>query len=303
MNTYFYRHLSEIVDPARILFDEPMSRHTTFRVGGPARYFVVPKSAEEVSQIVEYCNLIDKNYYVVGNGSNLLVSDRGYDGVVIQMDHNLDHIFIDGTRIIAGAGARLARIAGDAMNASLSGAEFSAGIPGTVGGAVVMNAGAYGGEMSQIVTSVKVVDRTGCIMTLSLEELEFGYRTSIFKKKSLVCLEVELMLQKGEKEDIKQRISEMRDKRISRQPLEFPSAGSTFKRPADNFAGKLIMDAGLSGLCIGGAKVSEKHCGFIINTGNAIAADIWDLIFEVQEKVRDRFGVKLEPEICFLGEF
>ena len=303
MNTYFYGYLSEIVDPARILFDEPMSRHTTFRVGGPARYFVIPDSLEEVSQIVRYCSLIDKNFYVLGNGSNLLVSDRGYEGVIIQMDHNLDNICIDGNKIIAGAGARLARIAGDAMNAGLTGAEFSAGIPGTIGGAVVMNAGAYGGEMSQIVTRVKVVDRTGCVMTLSLEELEFGYRTSIFKKKPLVCLEVEMLLQKGDQAEIKHRMSEMRDKRISRQPLEYPSAGSTFKRPADNFAGKLIMDAGLSGLCIGGAKVSEKHCGFIINTGNAVAADIWDLIFEVQEKVQERFGVKLEPEVCFLGEF
>ena len=303
MNTFFYGHLSEIVDPSRILLDEPMSKHTTFRVGGPARYFVIPDSVEEVSQIVKYCNLIDKSFYILGNGSNLLVSDRGYDGVVIQVDRNLDNVCIEETKITAGAGARLAKIAGDAMNAGLCGVEFASGIPGTIGGAVVMNAGAYSGEMSQIVTHVKVVDHEGNIMTLSIEELEFGYRTSVFKKKPLVCLEVVIMLQKGDPAEIKFKMNEMRDKRIARQPLEFPSAGSTFKRPVDRFAGKLIMDAGLSGFCIGGAKVSEKHCGFIINTGNASAADIWDLICEVQEKVLDRFEVKLEPEVCFLGEF
>lgn len=303
MNSLFYEHLKEIIPEDRILFDEPMKKHTTFRVGGPAKYFVRPKTAEEVSAMLHYFQLIDREYYILGNGSNLLVSDKGYDGVIVEIGQEMDEIRVVGEQLICKGGAPLSKAASCAMKAALTGLEFASGIPGSIGGAVVMNAGAYGGEMKQIVEQATVVAADGSIMVLSNEELEMGYRTSIFKKKPLVCVETVLSLKKGKEEEIRSRMDELREQRIKKQPLEYPSAGSTFKRPEGYFAGKLIMDAGLSGLCIGGAKVSEKHCGFIINTGNASAADIKDLIDEVVEIVEKRFHVRLEPEVCMLGDF
>lgn len=280
-----------------------MSSHTTFRVGGPAACLVKPETEEEVSKLVQYLNLIERDYYILGNGSNLLVSDKGYDGVIIQIYQNMSKIRENGDELICQGGALLSAIASKACKLGLSGMEFASGIPGTVGGAVVMNAGAYGGAMEQIVKSVKVAAKNGTVMTLSAEEMEFGYRMSVCKKEPLVCVEVTLKLNPQNPQEIKAKMDELRQKRVAKQPLEYPSAGSTFKRPEGYFAGKLIMDAGLSGYCIGGAKVSEKHCGFIINTGNATAADVKDLIDEVQEKVKERFGVTLEPEVCMLGEF
>lgn len=303
MNSLFYGHLKEIIPEERILLEEPMSRHTSFRVGGPAKYFVRPRSAQEISAMLHYFQLIDKEYYVLGNGSNLLVSDKGYRGVILEIGEEMDGISIDGEEITCGGGALLARAASFALEAGLTGMEFASGIPGSVGGAIVMNAGAYGGEMKQIVKTATVVLADGTVVTLSNEELEMGYRTSVFKKKPLVCVEAVFSLSRGNAEEIRARMEELREQRRKKQPLEYPSAGSTFKRPEGYFAGKLIMDAGLSGLSIGGAKVSEKHCGFIINTGNASAADIKDLIDEVIELVAERFQVRLEPEICMLGDF
>lgn len=303
MNSLFYEHLKEIIPEERILLEEPMSRHTSFRVGGPARYFVRPKSAKEVSSMLHYFQLIDKEYYVLGNGSNLLVSDKGYQGVILEIGEEMNDIHVDGESVICGGGALLSKASSCALNAGLTGMEFASGIPGSVGGAIVMNAGAYGGEMKQIVKTASVVLADGTTAVLSNEELEMGYRTSIFKKQPLVCVEAVLSLSNGNKDEIRARMDELREQRRKKQPLEYPSAGSTFKRPEGYYAGKLIMDAGLSGLSIGGAKVSEKHCGFIINTGNASAADIKDLIDEVIELVERRFQVRLEPEICMLGDF
>ena len=303
MNEYFYNYLKEMIPSERIRLDETMSRHTTFRVGGPADYFIVPESIEELSKLVKYLNLVEREYFILGNGSNLLVGDHGYRGVVIWIADNFAEIKVEGNKIIAGAGAMLSKVASTALEAGLTGFEFASGIPGSVGGAMVMNAGAYGGEMKDIVKRVEVVTTDGDVFEMSNAEMNFGYRTSVCRKAKLAVTKVEFELEAGDKEAIKARMDELKAQRLAKQPLEFPSAGSTFKRPEGHFAGKLIMDAGLSGYTIGGAKVSEKHCGFIVNSGNASAIDIHDLIFEVQEKVKNRFNVKLEPEVCIIGEF
>lgn len=303
MNEYFYNYLKEMIPSERIRLDETMSRHTTFRVGGPADYFIVPESIEELSKLVKYLNLVEREYFILGNGSNLLVGDHGYRGVVIWIADNFAEIKVEGNKIIAGAGAMLSKVASTALEAGLTGFEFASGIPGSVGGAMVMNAGAYGGEMKDIVKRVEVVTTDGDVFEMSNAEMNFGYRTSVCRKAKLAVTKVEFELEAGDKEAIKARMDELKAQRLAKQPLEFPSAGSTFKRPEGYFAGKLIMDAGLSGYTIGGAKVSEKHCGFIVNSGNASAIDIHDLIFEVQEKVKNRFNVKLEPEVCIIGEF
>lgn len=303
MNEYFYNYLKEMIPSERIRLDETMSRHTTFRVGGPADYFIVPDSIEELSKLVKYLNLVDREYFILGNGSNLLVGDHGYRGVVIWIADNFGEIKVEGNKIIAGAGAMLSKVASTALEAGLTGFEFASGIPGSVGGAMVMNAGAYGGEMKDIVKRVEVVTTDGDVFEMSNAEMNFDYRTSVCRKAKLAVTKVEFELEAGDKEAIKARMDELKAQRLAKQPLEFPSAGSTFKRPEGYFAGKLIMDAGLSGYTIGGAKVSEKHCGFIVNSGHASAIDIHDLIFEVQEKVKNRFNVKLEPEVCIIGEF
>lgn len=303
MNSVFYEHLKEIVEEDRIQLEEPLDAHTTFRVGGPAQYFVRPVSTEEIAEMIKYFNLIEKDYYILGNGSNLLVGDKGYRGVVIQLFQQFDQIRVEGNQILCQAGALLSKVASVALEAGLTGFEFASGIPGTIGGALVMNAGAYGGEMKQVVSKVSVVAKNGTVMELSNEEMMFSYRFSVCKKEPLVCTEAVLTLEKGNPVDIRQKMEEFREQRIQKQPLQYPSAGSTFKRPEGYYAGKLIMDAGLSGFCIGGAKVSEKHCGFIINTGKATAADIKDLIDEVVERVYACFNVRLEPEVCMLGEF
>lgn len=282
---------------------EPMSLHTTFRIGGPADLFVMPGSIQAVADSIRICKETQTPYAVIGNGSNLLVSDAGYRGVIIQIGRNLNQITGNGEEIRAQAGAMLSVIAKTALLESLTGFEFASGIPGTLGGAVVMNAGAYGGEMKDVLTEVTVLTREGEIRTIPAEKLELGYRTSLAAKNGWIILEAVLRFQKGDAEAIRSRMEELKVQRVTKQPLDLPSAGSTFKRPEGYFAGKLIMDAGLCGFTVGGAQISEKHCGFVVNKGGATAEDVRNLICAVQKKVQEDAGVKLEPEVKFLGEF
>ncbi|MCI6429886.1 MAG: UDP-N-acetylmuramate dehydrogenase [Oliverpabstia sp.] len=286
-----------------VLTEESMRKHTTFRLGGPADYFLCPTTAVQVAELIHICREENISYFVLGNGSNLLVSDQGYRGAVIQIYKNMNEIHIEGTQIHVQAGALLSATAKKALEAKLTGMEFASGIPGTVGGAAVMNAGAYGGEMKDILKSVTVLTDEGEILVLDASELHLGYRTSIIKEKRYIVLEAVIQLCPGERENILNRMEELKVQRVTKQPLEYPSAGSTFKRPEGYFAGKLIQDAGLRGYRVGGAQVSEKHCGFVINTGDASAADVWQLICDVQEKVYEQFQVKLEPEVKLLGNF
>lgn len=282
---------------------EPMSLHTTFRIGGPADLFVTPGSIQAVADSIRICKETQTPYAVIGNGSNLLVSDTGYRGVIIQIGRNLNQVSVNGEEIRAQAGAMLSVIAKTALSESLTGFEFASGIPGTLGGAAVMNAGAYGGEMKDVLTEVTVLTREGEIRTVPAEKLEMGYRTSLAAKNGWIILEAVLKFQKGDAEAIRGRMEELKMQRVTKQPLDLPSAGSTFKRPEGYFAGKLIMDAGLRGFTVGGAQISEKHCGFVVNKGGATAEDVRNLICAVQKKVQEDAGVKLEPEVKFLGEF
>lgn len=298
-----YDYIKTVVSEENIIFQEPMSKHTTFRVGGEAECFVTVQTEEELARLIPYLNQIEQEYFILGNGSNLLVGDKGYRGIVFKFGGPMEAVRVSGTHVIAKAGALLSQAAVTAKENGLSGLEFAAGIPGSIGGGVVMNAGAYGGEMKQIVEEVRVMDRDGQIITLDNDTMEFGYRTSIIKNRPFTVLEVVLRLTEDDKEQIGARMEELMRQRKSKQPLEYPSAGSTFKRPEGYYAGKLIMEAGMRGYQIGGARVSDKHCGFVINTGQATAADIKEVIEEVQEQVKERFHVALEPEIVFLGDF
>lgn len=303
MSASMYDYIRTIVPEERLLFHEPMSRHTTFRVGGEAECMAVVETKEELSQLISYLGRIEQDYFVLGNGSNLLVGDKGYRGIIVKLGPRLSAVGVEKNHIAAGAGALLSKVAFAARDAGLSGLEFAAGIPGSIGGAIVMNAGAYGGEMKQVVQMVRVIDKEGEILTLDNDTMEFGYRTSIIRDRPFIVLGVVLKLTPGNEEEISARMEELMKQRKSKQPLEYPSAGSTFKRPEGYYAGKLIMDAGLRGYRIGGAQVSEKHCGFVINRGGASAADIREVIEEVQERVKDRFHVRLEREVIFLGDF
>ena len=303
MDQKIIERFSNLLGNEKIRINEPMNRHTTFRIGGPADYFLLPSSSEEVKGILEICKEESLQYFILGNGSNLLVSDEGYRGVIIQLYRNYGGLTVEGTEIRAGAGVLLSQIAAAARNESLTGFEFAGGIPGTLGGAVVMNAGAYGGELKDVLKEAVVMDREGNIFTVPVEKLAMGYRTSLVKTAGYLVLEAVISLKKGSQEEIRDTMKDLADRRISKQPLEYPSAGSTFKRPEGYFAGKLIMDAGLRGYQVGGAQVSEKHCGFVINKGNATAADVCRLMADVQAKVQEQFGVTLEPEVKFLGDF
>ncbi len=303
MSASMYDYIRTIVPEERLLFHEPMSRHTTFRVGGEAECVAVVETKEELSQLVSYLGRIEQDYFVLGNGSNLLVGDKGYRGIILKLGPRLSAVGVEKNHIAAGAGALLSKVASVARDVGLSGLEFAAGIPGSIGGAIVMNAGAYGGEMKQVVKMVRVMDKEGEILTLDNDTMEFGYRTSIIRDRPFIVLGVVLKLTPGNKEEISAKMEELMKQRKSKQPLEYPSAGSTFKRPEGYYAGKLIMDAGLRGYRIGGAQVSEKHCGFVVNAGGASAADIREVIEEVQERVKERFHVRLEPEVIFLGDF
>lgn len=298
-----YDRLLKIVGKEQIKADEPMKDHTTFRVGGPAEFFVMPETADEVRALIGMCQEEEIDYYIVGNGSNLLVSDRGIRGVVIQIGRAMSGIEIENEVVTAQAGALLSAVAARALEEGLTGFEFASGIPGTLGGACVMNAGAYGGEMRDVLEKVKVLTPGGEVCVLAAEELELGYRTSVIARKGYIVLEAVIRLKKGEREAIRGLMEELRNRRVSKQPLEYPSAGSTFKRPEGYFAGKLIQDAGLRGFSVGRAQVSEKHCGFVINKGQATASDVAELMRQVADKVEKQFGVRLEPEVKRLGEF
>lgn len=286
-----------------VKLQEPMSKHTTFRIGGPADFYLCPHSTKEVQQTVQICKEENLPYFILGNGSNLLVSDKGYRGAIIQLWKNFSDISVKDCCITAKAGALLSKVAAEALEEGLTGMEFASGIPGTIGGAVFMNAGAYGGEMKDIIKEVKVLDDQGEVRVLSNEEMKLGYRTSIVKEKGYTVLSAVLQLKKGDASVIRETMEDLKNRRTSKQPLDMPSAGSTFKRPEGYFAGKLIMDSGLRGFSVGGAQVSEKHCGFVVNKGGATAEDVTALIREVQRRVKEKFGVELETEVRFLGEF
>lgn len=298
-----YYELCSITGEKNILKDEPMSAHTTFRIGGPADYFAMPSSAEEIRRIVSLCIEQEVPYYIIGNGSNLLVGDKGFRGVIIQIFKNMRDIRTEGETVTAQAGALLSKVAAAAYDAGLTGFEFASGIPGTLGGAVRMNAGAYGGEMSQVLKSADVLTAEGKVLTIPVEEMKMGYRTSIVSRMDYVVLGAQLVLSRGSKEDIRAKMDELKEKRVSKQPLEFGSAGSTFKRPEGYFAGKLIEDAGLRGFRIGNAQVSEKHCGFVINRGGATAAEVAELMDHIIRRVEETSGVRLQPEVKKIGEF
>ena len=294
--------LKGILPASDIKINEPMKNHTSFKVGGPADVFVTPETDDQLIDCIKALRAEKEKYFIMGNGTNLLVSDKGYRGCVIQLYHNYSDISVFGNNITAKAGALVIRAANEACRKGLSGLEFASGIPGTMGGAVTMNAGAYGAEIVKVVRIVRMLDLKYMMKCeYASSEMNFSYRHSLVKEHPFVVLEVEMELMKGSEEIIQARMDDYKQQRIAKQPLDYPSAGSTFKRPPKHYAGKLIEDAGLRGLQIGGAMVSDKHCGFIINTGNATASDILKLMIDVQKKVFDRFHVKLEPEICFLG--
>ena len=295
--------LKQAVTAGTCLTNEPMSRHTTFRTGGPADIYIEPASAEELKQVLAICKEEKLSYSILGNGSNLLVGDLGYRGVLVSFGKPFGQVTVEENFVRAGAGALLSYVAKQALSASLTGFEFAAGIPGTIGGAVVMNAGAYGGELCQVLKEVTVLTPEGDVVTLPAEKLELGYRTSCIQKKGYIVLEAVLMLQPGDPDEIRAVMDDLAAKRREKQPLEYPSAGSTFKRPEGYFAGKLIQDSGLKGFTVGGAQVSEKHSGFVINKGNATAADVMELIRQVTAKVKEDTGVTMEPEVKQIGEF
>ena len=300
----FYQKLCDAIGAASVREQEPMSAHTTFRAGGPARYFVTPEGENELAAVLAACREAEKAYYILGNGSNLLVSDAGYPGVMILLGSQFTEVVCpEGEPGVyeLGAGVLLSRAAREAQKDGMTGFEFAAGIPGTVGGAAVMNAGAYGGELKDVLESVRVMTPDGEVKELKTEELDLGYRHSCIPERGYIVLSARIRLEKGDPEAIRVRMDELAAKRREKQPLEYPSAGSTFKRPEGYFAGKLISDAGLKGFSVGGAQVSEKHAGFVINTGNATAADVIALTDAVRDKVFEKYGVKLELEIKQLG--
>ena len=302
MSQNLLNELYRIVGEDNVKLDEPMSKHTTFRIGGPASYFVTPMDTEELSQVVVLCKAERVPFFLLGHGSNILVSDKGIGGVVIQLYKNYAKFSIEGNLVKAEAGIMLNKLGQEIRDAGLTGFEFAAGIPGTLGGAVMMNAGAYGGEMKDIVESVSLMDYDGNLIKKSGEEMDFSYRHSIVEDEELIVIGATLKLAQGNIEDITSKMQELALARKTKQPLEFPSAGSTFKRPEGYFAGKLIMDSGLAGYRVGDAEVSEKHCGFVINKGHASAKDVMTLIDDVRNTVYDKFKVELSPEVRFVGE-
>nr|WP_308669766.1 UDP-N-acetylmuramate dehydrogenase [uncultured Agathobacter sp.] len=319
MNQTFVKSVTEQLPQLSLMQDEPMKKHTTFRIGGPADYYAEP-DVSQISKLIEIAKACDMPVAVIGNGSNLLVGDKGIRGLVIGIGKGLSAIEVteavaqqstaqdftaqgNGRIITAGAGAILAAVAAKAAEASLSGLEFASGIPGSVGGAVVMNAGAYGGEIKDVLIDATVLTAEGELRIVTRDELDLSYRHSIVPEKGYIVLSARFRLSPKPQDEIKAYMAELRAKRVEKQPLEYPSAGSTFKRPEGYFAGKLIMDAGLRGYSVGDAQVSGKHCGFVVNKGEATAADVLTLIKDVQEKVLKQFGVKLEPEVKMIGEF
>ena len=302
MNKEFYDKLAAIVSKEAIAVNEPMSKHTTFRIGGNADMFVSPKISQ-VAEIMTLAKVYEVPVTIIGNGSNLLVGDKGIRGLVLSFGKEADEVVVQDNRMVVGAGTLLSKAAAEAARNSLSGLEFAAGIPGTLGGALVMNAGAYGGEMKDVVVSAKVLTTEGEIIELSKDELDLSYRHSCIPEKNYIVLEVTIELVSGDETKIREVMNGFKNSRVEKQPLEYPSAGSTFKRPEGYFAGKLIQDADLRGYAVGGAQVSEKHCGFVVNKGNATAADVCNLIEDVKRIVYEKFQVEMEPEVKMIGEF
>ena len=298
-----YHRLTELLGSKDVLRDEPLNQHTTYKIGGLADVFVTPRDIKALRMTISLCKEVGLPYYIMGNGSNLLFGDKGFRGVIIQIFHNISEVKLEDNCLFVEAGALLSKVANIALVNSLKNLEFASGIPGTFGGAVMMNAGAYGGEMKDVIESVRVIDQQGEVKTLELEELDLGYRRSILMEKPYVVIDGVLRLEKGNYQEIFDLMEEYKERRISKQPLDLPSAGSTFKRPEGYFAGKLVADAGLAGFQIGGARVSEKHCGFVVNVGDATAADVVALMEQVSHKVAEKFGVKLEPEVKLVGDF
>ena len=282
------------------ILNEPMSRHTTFKIGGNADLFVKVKSVDELKRAIAFAKESEVPYFIIGKGSNLLVSDKGIDGLVISLD-GLDSIKVEGDTLICGAGASLRTVCLSAQKSSLAGLQFAYGIPGTVGGALYMNAGAYGGEMSQVVVSATAIDSSGNLREISLNEMKLGYRTSVFKNTDLIITSVTIKLQLGDAAVIKSEMDDIFARRRDKQPLEYPSAGSTFKRPEGYFAGALIEQNNLKGVAVGGAQVSEKHAGFVINRGDATCNDVLTLINKIKDTVKAANGIELEPEVIFVG--
>ena len=294
--------LRSIIGDKDVRVDEPMSRHTSFKVGGPADCFLTPHTDSELVACIKVLRREKEKYFIMGNGTNLLVSDKGYRGAVIQLLRNYNEITVFGNNITAQAGALVVKVANEACRHNLSGLEFASGIPGAIGGAITMNAGAYGAEMVKVVRLVRMLNlRTLEKCEYASSEMNFSYRHSLVKEQPFIVLEVEMELMNGDGAIIQKRMEDLKEQRVAKQPLEYASAGSTFKRPEGHYAGKLIEDTGLKGYTIGGAQVSEKHCGFIINKGHATATDILRVTMDVQKKVFDRYHIRLEPEICFLG--
>ena len=302
MNNNFKEALFQVISQDKVLLDEPMKKHTTFRIGGNADMFVCPKISQ-LPDIIKLAQEYNVPVTIIGNGSNLLVSDKGVRGLVLAISKSADQIEVSGNSMIVGAGALLSKVAAEAARNNLTGLEFAAGIPGTLGGAVVMNAGAYGGEIKDVIATARVLAPNGEVLTLTNEELDLSYRHSCIPEKEYIVLDAVLELRQGDVNQIRKMMDDFKNRRIEKQPLEYPSAGSTFKRPEGYFAGKLIQDAGLRGYAVGGAEVSEKHCGFVINKDNATAQDVLQLIKDVQQKVYEEFQVKLEPEVKMMGEF
>ena len=285
-----------------VKFDEPMKLHTTFKIGGPADVFVEAQNTDEIIALIEYCKQNSIPYMIIGNGSNMLVGDRGIRGVVIQIGKAMNNITIDKETVTAQAGVLMSTLANAILKAELSGFETLSGIPGTLGGGIYMNAGAYGGELKDVIDTVTYIDESGEIITKPNEELDLSYRHSMFETGEYVILSAVLKLKKGSYEEIKAAMQDYNKRRSDKQPISMPSAGSTFKRPEGYFAGKLIQDSGLMGYSIGGAQVSEKHAGFVVNKGGATAADVLALIKHIQDTVEEKFGVCLEPEVRLIGE-
>lgn len=302
INDEFLRKLKTVVEPAHLLLNEPLSRHTTFKIGGPADFMAQPTSGQEAADILSVAREYNVPVTILGNGSNVLVLDGGIRGLVLKFGENMAYLRHSADKIIAGAGAMLADVSRYAAENALTGLEFAIGIPGSIGGAVFMNAGAYDGEMSNVVSAVSCVTPLGELRHVSHDQVNFGYRHSAFQDNDCAVCEVELNLVKGDVTAIKQKMADYTSRRENKQPLEMPSAGSTFKRPTGYFAGTLIEETGLKGLSVGGAQVSLKHAGFIVNAGGATAQDVLALIKAVQQRVYEHAGVVLQPEVRIIGE-
>ncbi|WFR56773.1 UDP-N-acetylmuramate dehydrogenase [Anaerocolumna sp. AGMB13025] len=305
MKEAFYQKLKTVLKDNQILIEEPLAKHTTFEIGGPAWFLTLPESVSQITETIKLCRAQDMPFYIMGNGSNLLVSDKGYQGTIIKLGKDFSEVTFEeeSYTVRAQAGVLLSKLASQIAEHSLTGFEFAAGIPGTLGGAVTMNAGAYDGEIKMTILEALAADQEGNILRFTKDELKMGYRTTVIQEKNYIVLEALFGFEPGNKEEIREKINELNARRRDKQPLEYPSAGSTFKRPAGYYAGKLIMDSGLRGYQVGNAQVSEKHCGFVINKGGATALEVRTLISDVIEIVNHKFGVVLEPEVKLLGEF